>query len=121
MKLLFIGAGPIGCLYAGKLALSGNEVALVARGERLAALREKGLSLVDAASGREERAELSIVDAAEMADSAFGLRAERFDAAILAVRSERLALALPDLAAAHELRPACRRARPRRRVAALRP
>lgn len=99
MRLIFIGAGPIGSLYAARLALAGHEVSLVARGERLARLRGRGLVLVGGAKGREERAHVSVVDAAELDSSAFGLRAESCDAAFLAVRAERIAQALPDLAA----------------------
>lgn len=91
MRLLVVGAGPIGSLYAGRLALAGHEVELAARGERLGALRDSGLRLVDGATGREERAPLRVVEA--------GAPAAAYDAAIVAVRSERLAAALPALEA----------------------
>jgi 2-dehydropantoate 2-reductase len=54
MRVAIVGAGSIGAVLGGKLAASGHEVALVARGAHLDALRERGLTLVDhvgAASG----------------------------------------------------------------------
>ncbi len=43
MRILIYGAGVIGSLYAARFAAAGYEVALYARGSRLACLREKGL------------------------------------------------------------------------------
>ena len=54
MRVAIVGAGSIGAVLGAKLAASGHEVVLVARGAHLAALRERGLTLVDhvgAASG----------------------------------------------------------------------
>ena len=54
MRVAIVGAGSIGAVLGAKLAASGHEVALVARSAHLAALRERGLALVDhvgAASG----------------------------------------------------------------------
>ena len=54
MRVAIVGAGSIGAVLGGKLAASGHEVVLVARGAHLEALRERGLALVDhvdAASG----------------------------------------------------------------------
>src|SRR5512145_587997 len=54
MRVAIVGAGSIGAVLGGKLAASGHEVVLVARGAHLDALRERGLALVDhvdAASG----------------------------------------------------------------------
>jgi 2-dehydropantoate 2-reductase len=47
MRVAIVGAGSIGAVLGGKLAASGHEVALVARGAHLDALRERGLTLVD--------------------------------------------------------------------------
>src|ERR1700730_17730569 len=45
MRYIVIGAGAIGGTIGGKLAASGHEVVLVARGAHLDALRAKGLTL----------------------------------------------------------------------------
>lgn len=45
MKFAIVGAGAIGGLLGARLAHAGNEVALVARGAHLAAIRKKGLRL----------------------------------------------------------------------------
>jgi 2-dehydropantoate 2-reductase len=47
MRVAIVGAGSIGAVLGAKLAASGHEVVLVARGAHLAALRERGLQLVD--------------------------------------------------------------------------
>jgi len=43
MKFCIVGAGAIGGMVGAKLANAGHEVALIARGPHLAAIREKGL------------------------------------------------------------------------------
>jgi 2-dehydropantoate 2-reductase len=45
MKICIVGAGAIGGYLAVRLAQAGAEVALIARGPHLAAMREKGLTL----------------------------------------------------------------------------
>jgi ketopantoate reductase len=47
MKILVYGAGPLGSLFAAKLLEAGHEVSLLARGQRLADLREHGIVLVE--------------------------------------------------------------------------
>jgi 2-dehydropantoate 2-reductase len=47
MQVAIVGAGSIGAVLGAKLAATGHEVVLIARGAHLAALRERGLSLVD--------------------------------------------------------------------------
>jgi 2-dehydropantoate 2-reductase len=56
MRVLVIGAGVLGSLYAGRLAAAGNEVALFARGSRLAELQGEPLRLVNDADGTCTRA-----------------------------------------------------------------
>jgi 2-dehydropantoate 2-reductase len=48
MRIAVIGVGAIGGLIAAKLAQAGEEVSVVARGAHLAAIRERGLRLVEA-------------------------------------------------------------------------
>ena len=59
-RILFFGAGVIGSLYAGKLALSGQNVTLLARGKRLEELQKMGLTLFSEKSG-EEKPEISVI------------------------------------------------------------
>lgn len=47
MKVLVVGAGVIGSFNAARLLRGGVDVTLLARGERLAALREHGVELED--------------------------------------------------------------------------
>lgn len=95
MKIGVIGAGVIGSLFAGRLSLAGHEVELAARGPRLALLRERGLHLVRAASGRRgrsaasrasERAPVAVVEALDPGGA--------YDYVILAPRAEQLVSAL---------------------------
>ena len=46
MKIAVMGAGGIGGCYGGLLAQAGNDVTLIARGAHLAAIKEKGLQLI---------------------------------------------------------------------------
>src|SRR5262245_25970329 len=46
MKVCVFGAGAIGGLVGAKLAASGADISLIARGERLAAMRDNGLTLI---------------------------------------------------------------------------
>jgi 2-dehydropantoate 2-reductase len=59
-RILFLGAGVIGSLYAGKFALSGQKITLLARGKRLEELQQKGLILFSEKYG-EEKPDISII------------------------------------------------------------
>lgn len=52
MKICIYGAGAVGGVLAGRLAAAGHEVSVVARGAHLAAIREHGLRVVDASTGK---------------------------------------------------------------------
>jgi len=52
MKICIVGAGAIGSWIAGRLALAGNDVSLVARGETLQAIDSAGLRITDAGDTR---------------------------------------------------------------------
>src|SRR5215207_4518418 len=43
MRIAVVGAGGVGGYFGGRLALAGHDVAIVARGPHLAAIRERGL------------------------------------------------------------------------------
>ncbi|MFL5566127.1 MAG: ketopantoate reductase family protein [Gemmatimonadaceae bacterium] len=45
MKITVVGAGAIGAYYGGQLARAGHDVTLYARGDNLAAIRERGLEI----------------------------------------------------------------------------
>ena len=47
MKICIFGAGAIGGYMGAKLAQAGADVSLVARGPHLAAIRDKGLTLIE--------------------------------------------------------------------------
>jgi 2-dehydropantoate 2-reductase len=85
------GAGVVGSVYAGRLAAAGQDVALLARGARLAQLRREGLTLVDEASGEETSPRLRIVEEY--------LPDDIYDVVIVATRADQIAEVLPVLAA----------------------
>lgn len=89
MRILVLGAGVIGSVYAGKLLDAGHELVLLARGRRLADLRASGLILEDAESGQRTVQAITAV-AALGAD-------DRYDLVLVPVRSEQLASTLPVL------------------------
>jgi 2-dehydropantoate 2-reductase len=82
VRILIIGAGVIGSVYAGRLVSGGQHVTLLARGQRLADLRERGLVLHNAATGRTETFRLPVADSPAAAG--------RFDLALVPVRREQL-------------------------------
>jgi 2-dehydropantoate 2-reductase len=45
MRVIVLGAGAIGAYYGGQLARAGHDVTLYARGDNLAAIRERGLEI----------------------------------------------------------------------------
>ena len=45
MKILVIGAGVLGSLYAARLQAAGHDVSIMARGERLEQIRARGILL----------------------------------------------------------------------------
>ena len=62
MKILVYGAGPLGSLFAARLQEGGNDVSLLARGQRLADLREYGIVLVDTQTGQETITRVDVVE-----------------------------------------------------------
>ena len=62
MRILIYGAGNIGCLYAAKLAQSGQDVAILARGDRYDALRDHGITLEKGFSGERRTTAISVVN-----------------------------------------------------------
>lgn len=62
MKILVFGAGNIGSLYAAKLSDAGNDVAILARGERLREIRQHGILLQDFVGGKTTTTHLKAVE-----------------------------------------------------------
>ena len=91
MRILLLGAGVIGSVYAGKLLEAGHEVVLLARGSRLADLQSHGLLLEDAQSGNCTAQPVVVLN--ELASD------DHFDLVLVPVRSEQLASTLAVLTA----------------------
>jgi 2-dehydropantoate 2-reductase len=68
MRILIYGAGNIGCLYAAKLTQSGQDVTILARGERIETLRSRGITLENGISGERTTTSVCIVDRLDAAD-----------------------------------------------------
>jgi 2-dehydropantoate 2-reductase len=62
MKLLVYGAGVTGSLFAARLHEAGHDVSLLARGERLAALRRHGVQLAEADNPAVRRVPVPVVE-----------------------------------------------------------
>lgn len=62
MKVLVYGAGVIGTLLAVTLHDAGNDVSLLARGQRLADLREKGIRIAEGDSATIRHVPIPVVD-----------------------------------------------------------
>ena len=89
MKVLIYGAGVIGTLYAGKLANAGHKATVVARGQRLADIRQHGLVLEDVVHDHRWTVQ---VEAAERLSPD-----DEHDLALITVRRDQLASALSEL------------------------
>jgi 2-dehydropantoate 2-reductase len=87
MKILVVGAGVIGSVYACKLVDAGHDVTIVAREERLTNLRTFGLVIENAESGVRSEVAVSAVSAPDPA--------LEYDLVLVSVRSEQLASTLP--------------------------
>jgi 2-dehydropantoate 2-reductase len=93
MKICVVGAGAIGGLMGARLALSGEEVTLVARGPHLAAIQAHGLRLI-LEDGAQEHLVRQVRAAGQIAD------AGPHDVVILALKAhqiENVAAQLPAL------------------------
>lgn len=91
MRILVLGAGVIGSVYAGRLLGAGHDVVLMARGRRLEDLRAHGLILEDAETGT--RTTLPVTAVSEPAPE------DHFDLVLVSVRAEQLQSTLPVLTA----------------------
>ncbi|BAW07314.1 ketopantoate reductase family protein [Nocardia seriolae] len=84
-RVLVLGAGVIGRVYAARLAAAGTDVELLARGSTLRALARQPITL--RSRGRSQRVPVSVVDTAR----------GRYHAVLVAVRRDQLDSALAQL------------------------
>ncbi|MGE5336787.1 MAG: ketopantoate reductase family protein [Gemmatimonadota bacterium] len=87
MKVCIVGAGSIGAVLGAKLAATGHEVCLIARGAHLDAIRARGLTLVDHVDQRSGNFRLAA--SSEPAD--FGAQ----DLVVIALKAHAIAAMLP--------------------------
>ena len=95
MKILVIGAGAIGCLVGGKLALAGEQVTLVGRPNFAATVAAQGLRMLQGDGEQVIRTLTATGSIAEAFANGTG-----YDLAILTVKSYDTATALGELATA---------------------
>ena len=91
LRILVMGAGVIGGVYATRLQAAGETVTLLARGQHAAELRTSGLVLEDASTGQSTTSHLRIVERLAPDDS--------YDLALVCVRLDQVAATIPELAA----------------------
>ena len=89
MKVLVYGAGVIGTLYAAKLQLGGHHVTVLARGARLADIRNFGLVIENILSGVRSTAKVETTEQLCPDDE--------YDVALITVRRDQLASVIPAL------------------------
>ncbi len=90
MRVLVYGAGNIGCLYAARLARSGEEVSVLARGARLESLRARGIELEDSLTGERTTTAVVVVERLDPGDP--------YDLVLVALPGHRVHEVLPVLA-----------------------
>lgn len=91
MRILVYGAGPLGSLFAARLQEGGQEVFLLARGQRLHDLHEYGVVLVNTQTGIETVHRIAIVEQLNPEDA--------YDLVLVIMRKNRALEILPVLAA----------------------
>jgi ketopantoate reductase len=92
-KILVYGAGPLGSLFAARLQQGGNDVSILARGQRLAELREHGIELVDVMTGEQTVTPVNVVERLDPDDA--------YDLLLVIMRKNHALQILPALAANH--------------------
>jgi ketopantoate reductase len=93
MRILVYGMGPLGSVFAARLAEAGHEVVALARGDRLDDLREYGIVLEDAITAERETWHVETIDKLEKDDS--------YDLILVVMRKNQAIEILPTLAANH--------------------
>lgn len=93
MKICVVGAGGIGGLLAARLAQSGEDVTVIARGPHLAAIRANGLTLIEE-DGSENTSKIAATD--KIAE------AGKQDLVILGMKAQQVAAVVHDLPAMYD-------------------
>jgi 2-dehydropantoate 2-reductase len=91
MKILFYGAGVLGSLYAARLQEAGQDVSILARGQRLADIREHGIVLEDGDTGQRTTTCVNVVEQLAPDDA--------YDPVVVLMRKNHVSAILPTLAA----------------------
>ncbi len=95
MRILIVGAGVIGSFNGARLADGGQDVTLLARGGRLADLRQHGVVLENARTGARTTTRVPLVDQIGPDDA--------YDLAVVIVRRNQIPSVLPMLARAKRI------------------
>ena len=93
MRILVYGAGVVGSFYAVQLHDAGHEVTLLARGQRLADIREHGVVLEDIDTEQQTTASVRVAEQLAPEDA--------YDLVLVAMRKNQVHSVLPILAANH--------------------
>ena len=88
-KILIFGAGVLGSLYAARLKQSGRDVTLLARNTRLQDIKEHGIVLEHALSGKREVVTVPVVEHLHENDA--------YDLIVVLVRKDQVSSVLPIL------------------------
>ena len=90
-KILVYGAGPLGSLFAARLQQGGNDVSILARGQRLVELRDHGIVLVDVLTQEQTVTRVNVVERLAPDDA--------YDLVLVIMRKNHALQILPVLAA----------------------
>ncbi|MCK4693428.1 MAG: hypothetical protein KAT23_07340, partial [Anaerolineales bacterium] len=90
-KILVYGAGPLGSLFAARLQEGGNDVSILARGQRLTDLREHGIVLHDVDTDQQTVTRVNVVETLAAEDA--------YDLVLVIMRKNHALDILPILAA----------------------
>lgn len=91
MRILVYGAGVLGSIFAARLHKGGHDVSLLARGQRLADLREHGIVLIEDLTGEQQVEYVPLVETLKPNDA--------YDLVLVIMRKNQIADVLPILAA----------------------
>ncbi len=91
MRTLIFGSGVLGSYYGARLAASGHDVTMLARGNRLREIEEHGVVVIDEGTGQHLRLRIPVTETLDPGD--------RYDVIAVFVRAEQVGEALPALTA----------------------